>query len=172
MLEVQPSQDVLTAENCARDVHVQAQESYLVQSQHVEVADVVLLSMSDPRPALLLVDHLSHILAHKVTLRRKKQLSAGSAARQARPPGPPTLSVYLLDVVDAAKTPAPRKRPEDLHLAVLAFGECLVEAALTRWTNLQVWRISIGFGCRVKQRRERDGGISLPAGGIRTTACG
>lgn len=46
-------------------------EVYLVQGQHVEVTDVVLLSVSDPRPALLLIDHLSHILAHKLTLRGK-----------------------------------------------------------------------------------------------------
>lgn len=46
-------------------------ELYLVQSQHVEVADVVLLGVSDPGPALLLVDHLPDVLAHKLTLGRK-----------------------------------------------------------------------------------------------------
>lgn len=118
-------------------------ERYLVQSQHVEVTDVVLLSVSDPRPALLLVDHLAHVLAHKLTLRRRSGFSAPLARR-----GPAALNegpVYLLDVVDAAKPPAPGKRAEDLHLAVLAFGEGLVEAALTRWTNLQVWEIKKGF---------------------------
>lgn len=46
-------------------------ELYLVQGQHVEVADVVLLGVSDPGPALLLVDHLPDVLAHKLTLGRK-----------------------------------------------------------------------------------------------------
>lgn len=64
-------------------------ERYLVQSQHVEVTDVVLLSMSDPRPALLLVDHLSHILAHKVALRRKSLFQLAAALGR---PGPLALS--------------------------------------------------------------------------------
>lgn len=57
-------------------------EMYLVQGQHVEVTDVVLLSVSDPRPALLLIDDLSHILAHKLTLRGKSifQLAAPVAS--------------------------------------------------------------------------------------------
>lgn len=41
---------------------------YLVQSQHVEVTDVVLLCVFDPRPALLLVDHLPDVLGHEVAL--------------------------------------------------------------------------------------------------------
>lgn len=82
------------------------------------------------------------------------------------------LSTYLPDGMDAAKAPAPRKRPEDLHLAVLALGEGLVEAALPRWTNLQVWRVATGLRCWVKQWRGCDGGTGVPAGGIRTAACG
>lgn len=92
------------------------------------------------------------------------------AAGEAR--WPSMLSAYLLDVMDAAQAPAPRKRPEDLHLAVLTFGECLVEAALPRRTNLRVRKVQMGFRRRMKQWQERDGGISLPAGGIRTATCG
>lgn len=44
---------------------------------------------------------------------------------------------HLLDVVDAAKAPAARQRPEDLHLAVLALGEGLVQAPLSGRTHLQ-----------------------------------
>lgn len=56
--------------------------SYLVQSQHVEVADVVLLSVSDPRPALLLVDHLPHVFADKMTLRTKSLVQLPAAGRR------------------------------------------------------------------------------------------
>lgn len=66
--------------------------------------------------------------------------------------------VYLLDVMDAAETPAPRERPEDLHLAVLTFGEGLVEAALARRTNLQVWKMKICFRIQIRQQQECDGG--------------
>ena len=97
-------------------------------------------------------------------------------SRPQRSPGeahwPSMLSTYLPDGMDAAKAPAPRKRPEDLHLAVLALGEGLVEAALPRWTNLQVWRVATGLRCWVKQWRGCDGGTGVPAGGIRTAACG
>lgn len=82
------------------------------------------------------------------------------------------LRIYLLDVVDTAKTPSPRKRPEDLHLAVLTFGECLVEAMITGWTNLQVGKIRNCFRCQWMQWQECNGGISLPGGGIHTTTCG
>lgn len=47
---------------------MQKQLVHLVQRQHVEVTDVVLLGVSDPGPALLLVNHLSHVLADKLTL--------------------------------------------------------------------------------------------------------
>lgn len=55
-----------------------ADQLYLVQSQHIEVTDVVLLSVSDPGPALLLVNHLPNVFAHKLTLgaqqRRQRSL--------------------------------------------------------------------------------------------------
>lgn len=144
------SQNILTTQHTHARVHTHTcagtgSEIYLVQGQHVEVTDVVLLSVSDPQPALLLIDHLSHILAHKLTLRGKSifQLAAPVAAQCHG-----MLRVYLLNVVGTAKTPSPRKCPEDLHLAILTFGECLVEAALTCWTNLQVGKISICFGCQ------------------------
>lgn len=41
----------------------------LIQREHVEVADVVLLRVSDPGATLLLVDHLAHVLAHKRALK-------------------------------------------------------------------------------------------------------
>lgn len=44
----------------------------LIQREHVEVADVVLLSVSDPGSTLLLVDHLAHVLAHKRTLKEQR----------------------------------------------------------------------------------------------------
>lgn len=37
-----------------------------------------------------------------------------------------------------AKAPASCQSPEDLHLAVLAFGEGLVQAAIARWAHLGV----------------------------------
>lgn len=132
---------------------------YLVQGQHVEVTDVVLLSMPDPRPALLLVDHLSHILAHKLPLRGEMHCSAGSTSRQLGPTVTGGCVFYLLDVMDAAKAPAPGQRPEDLHLAVLTFGERLVEAALTCWTNLRVGKVKIRLRCQSEGCREGDGGL-------------
>lgn len=50
----------------------------------------------------------------------------------------PERSHYLLDVMDAAKAPTPGERPEDLHLAVLALGEGLVQAPLTCRTHLRM----------------------------------
>lgn len=43
----------------------------LVNGEHVEVGDVVFLGVLDPRPALLLVDQLSDVLVHKLTLFEK-----------------------------------------------------------------------------------------------------
>lgn len=51
-----------------RDQLTKKKNPYLVQCQHVEVADVILLGVSDPGPTLLLVNHLSHVLADKLTL--------------------------------------------------------------------------------------------------------
>lgn len=45
-------------------------------------------------------------------------------------------SAHLFDVVHTAQPPASRQCPEDLHLAVLPFGEALVLAALACGTNL------------------------------------
>ncbi len=45
---------------------------------------------------------------------------------------------YLFDVVNTAQPPTSRQRSEDLHLAVLPFGEALVLAALTCGTHLWV----------------------------------
>lgn len=50
---------------------------HLVQRQHVEVTDVVLLGVSDPGPALLLVNHLSHVLADKLTLTGWRRVRKG-----------------------------------------------------------------------------------------------
>lgn len=46
-----------------------ALKTCLIQREHVEVADVVLLGVFDPGATLLLVDHLAHVLAHKRTLK-------------------------------------------------------------------------------------------------------
>jgi len=43
----------------------------LVDGEHVEVRDVVLVGVLDPRPALLLVDQLSDVLVHKLALFEK-----------------------------------------------------------------------------------------------------
>lgn len=124
---------------------------HLVQRQHVEVTDVILLGVSDPGPALLLVNHLSHVLADKLTLsgvigkrkdwfvhllRFQKEIAVVSHWY-------PDWSRYLLDVMDAAKAPTPGQRPEDLHLAVLALGEGLVQAPITCRTHLQGTSISL-----------------------------
>lgn len=45
---------------------------------------------------------------------------------------------YLFDVVNTEQPPTSRKCSEDLHLAVLSFGEALVLAALTCGTHLWV----------------------------------
>lgn len=45
-------------------------------------------------------------------------------------------SAHLFDVVHTEQPPASRQCPEDLHLAVLPFGEALVLAALPCGTNL------------------------------------
>lgn len=76
------------------------------------------------------------------------QCSAGSTGPQLGPAVTGSCVFYLLDVMDAAKTPAPGKRPEDLHLAVLTFGERLVEAALACWTNLQVGKVKVCLRCQ------------------------
>lgn len=41
----------------------------LIDGQHVEVGDVVLLGVLDSGPALLLVDQLADVLVHKLALR-------------------------------------------------------------------------------------------------------
>lgn len=46
-------------------------DTNLVNGEHVEVGDVVFLGVLDPRPALLLVDQLSDVLVHKLTLFEK-----------------------------------------------------------------------------------------------------
>lgn len=46
----------------------------LVDSEHVEVGDVVFLSVFDPRPALLLVYQLADVLVHKLALYEKRQI--------------------------------------------------------------------------------------------------
>jgi len=61
---------------------------HLVQSQHVEVADVVLLGVSDPGPALLLVNHLPDVLAHKLALEAKRHST--SFGPRFKPPPPIT----------------------------------------------------------------------------------
>lgn len=43
---------------------------------------------------------------------------------------------HLLNIVDTAEAPASRQRPENLHFAVLALGEGLVEAAVACRTHL------------------------------------
>lgn len=45
--------------------------THLVQCEHVEVTDVILLGVSDPSSALLFIYHLPHILIHKRPLREK-----------------------------------------------------------------------------------------------------
>lgn len=42
---------------------------HLVQCKHVEVTDVILLSVSDPGSAFFFIDHLSHIFTDKSSLR-------------------------------------------------------------------------------------------------------
>lgn len=86
-------------------------DTVLVQCEHVEVPDVVFLSVFDSGSTLLFIDYLPHVLAHKLT---------------------------LLDVVDAAQTPASRQSPEDLHLTVLPLREGLVLTLLPRRTHLRV----------------------------------
>lgn len=46
----------------------------LVDGEHVEVCDVVFLSILDPRPALLLVYQLADVLVHKLALFEKRQI--------------------------------------------------------------------------------------------------
>lgn len=41
----------------------------LIDGEHVEVGDVVLLGVLDSRPALLFVDQLADVLVHKLALR-------------------------------------------------------------------------------------------------------
>jgi len=45
--------------------------SYLGEREHVEVVHVVLVGAFDPLLALLRVDHLSHVLGHKVALEER-----------------------------------------------------------------------------------------------------
>lgn len=42
--------------------------THLVDGEHVEVGDVVFLSVLDPGAALLLVDQLADVLVHKLAL--------------------------------------------------------------------------------------------------------
>lgn len=44
----------------------------LIDGQHVEVGDVVLLGVLDSRPALLLIDQLADVLVHKLALRHTR----------------------------------------------------------------------------------------------------
>lgn len=101
----------------------------------------MLLGVSDPGPALLLVDHLPDVFAHKLTLggKRAKTRLADRMTQQHVCGGHFIyfFCVYLLDIVDAAEAPTSRQRPEDLHLAVLTPAERLVEAALAGRANLR-----------------------------------
>lgn len=105
-------------------------EVYLVQGQHVEVTDVVLLSVSDPRPALLLIDHLSHILAHKLTLRGKSIFSSGSTSRWL----PPTVTkccVFTFLMSWTQRRPHPRESV--LKISTWLYWR-LVNAWLRQWS--------------------------------------
>lgn len=48
-------------------------QTHLVQCEHVEVTDIVLLGVSDAGSAFLLIDHFSHVLTHKGSLSSKRR---------------------------------------------------------------------------------------------------
>lgn len=83
----------------------------LVDGEHVEISDVVLLGVLDPRPALLLINQLSDVLVDKLA---------------------------LLDVPQRDQAPALAGRLDDLGLGVETLGEVLVTAALAAGTHLRV----------------------------------
>lgn len=55
--------------------HLGAHECHLGECQHVEVGHVVFVSALDPLLALLRVDHLPHVLGHKVALEENNKLT-------------------------------------------------------------------------------------------------
>lgn len=58
--------------------------AHLVDGEHVEICDVVLLGVLDPRPALLLVYQLSDVLVHKFTLFEKRHVRPATTSDDPR----------------------------------------------------------------------------------------
>jgi len=67
-LSIEPDRASLTWISLNTRFNNTKKENNLVQCKHVKVTDVVLLSVADPGPAFLLVDHLAHILVHEGSL--------------------------------------------------------------------------------------------------------
>lgn len=120
----------------------QRPQTHLVQCEHVEVTDIVLLSVFDASSTFLFIDHLSHIFTHEGSLRGERGGSTGEVlglidthplARSA-----PLLLSYLLDVRHGTQTPAAGQRSVDLHRTVLPLGEGLVLAPLPCSAHLRV----------------------------------
>lgn len=55
----------------------------LVDGEHVEVCDVVLLGILDPGPALLLINQLSNVLVYKFTLQEITACQTGNNKKAA-----------------------------------------------------------------------------------------
>lgn len=64
--------------------HVQFFAAHLVDGEHVEICDVVLLGVLDPRPALLLVYQLSDVLVHKFALFEKRHVRPATTSDDPR----------------------------------------------------------------------------------------
>lgn len=58
--------------------------AHLVDGEHVEICDVVLLGVLDPRPALLLVYQLSDVLVHKFALFEKRHVRPATTSDDPR----------------------------------------------------------------------------------------
>lgn len=57
----------------AQERQLSDSECHLSECKHVKVGHVIFVSAFDPLLALLRVDHLAHVLSHKVALKEKKK---------------------------------------------------------------------------------------------------
>ncbi len=111
---------------------------YLVNSEHIEMCDVILLSIFDSGSALLLVYQFTHIFIHKLSLSntQKSRLAITYSTFQFKMFK--SQHTYFLNVSQWHQAPAFACSADDLGLGVETFGEVLVLAAVCSRTHLRM----------------------------------
>lgn len=113
---------------------------YLVNGEHIEVSDVILLGIFDPGSALFLINQLPHILIHKLSLSNKPKNQSNSDAIKRIHITTHTSAKCsnLLDVSQSEEAPALAGCADGFGLWIEALGEVLVHATLSSWTDLRM----------------------------------